>query len=110
MVGVLSDRWSHTWCKVTQCCTVVVKPCIYPDVTSRSRYAICDCGAYMYRLYHEAEVSTGFIHRGPKAPRCVNRVETDTEWYNRLVPWSCIKGALKRKSLRNRTTRDSAKR
>ena len=28
----------------------------------------------MYRLYHEVEVSTGFTHRGPKAPRlCKSR-------------------------------------
>ena len=35
----------------------------------------------MYRLYHEVELSTGFIHRGLKAPRCVNRVEADTMGY-----------------------------
>ena len=34
---------------------------------------------YMYRLYHEVEVSTRFTHRGPEARGCVNRVETDTE-------------------------------
>ena len=28
----------------------------------------------MYRLYHEVEVSSRFIHRG-----CVNRMETDTK-------------------------------
>ena len=42
----------------------------------------------MYRLYHEVEVSTWFIHRGPEARGCVNHVGTDTEWYNRLVPWA----------------------
>ena len=38
---------------------------------------------HKYRLYHEVEVSTWFTHRG-----CVNHVGTDTEWYNRLVPWA----------------------
>ena len=32
----------------------------------------------------------GFIHQEPKALRCVNCVETDTEWYNWLVLWSCF--------------------
>ena len=32
---------------------------------------------YKYRLHHEAEVSTGFTHRGPEARGCVNRVETE---------------------------------
>ena len=40
-----------------------------------------------YRLYHEVEVSTRFTHRGPKARGCVTHVETDTKWYNRLIPW-----------------------
>ena len=43
---------------------------------------------FMYRLYHEVEVSTWFTHRGPEARGCVNHVGTDTEWYNRLVPWA----------------------
>ena len=34
---------------------------------------------YMYRLYHEVEVSTRFIHRGPQARGCINHVGTDTE-------------------------------
>ena len=29
-----------------------------------------------------------FTHQGPQARGCVNRVETDTEWYNRLIPWA----------------------
>ena len=37
----------------------------------------------MYRLHHEVEVS---IHWGPEVLGCVNHIETDTEWYNRLVP------------------------
>ena len=40
------------------------------------------------RLYHEVEVSTWFTHWGPEARGCVNHVETDTKWYNRLVPWA----------------------
>ena len=42
----------------------------------------------MYRLYHEVEVSTWFTHQGQQARGCVNRVETDTEWYNWLIPWA----------------------
>ena len=42
-----------------------------------------------YRLHHEVEVSMLFTHRGPKARGCVNHIETDTEWCNQLVPWSC---------------------
>ena len=38
----------------------------------------------MYRLYHEVEVSMWFTHQGSEA----RGVETDTEWYNRLVPWA----------------------
>ena len=52
---------------------------------------------YEYRLYHEVEVSSRFTHWGPEARGCVNHEETDTEWYNRLVPratwpWQCIYG------------------
>ena len=45
---------------------------------------------HMYRIYHEVEVSTIYTPKaaGPTSG-CVNRVwETDTEWYNRLVPWA----------------------
>ena len=42
----------------------------------------------LYRLYHEVEISTWFTHWGPEARGCVNHVETDTEWYNQLVPWA----------------------
>ena len=33
---------------------------------------------YKYRLHHEVEVSTGFIHRGPEARGCENPVETES--------------------------------
>ena len=39
----------------------------------------------VYNLY--VEISTGFTHQGPQARGCVNHVETNTEGYNRLVPW-----------------------
>ena len=41
-----------------------------------------------YKSYHEVEVSMWFTHRGLEVPGCVNHVGTDTEWYNRLVPWA----------------------
>ena len=46
----------------------------------RLYHSICTCpywSIYMYRLYHEVEVSTGFTHRGPEARGCVNGVETE---------------------------------
>ena len=60
-------------------------------VTTTYAQVHCKYKMFMYRLYHEVEVSTGFTHRGPEvevstgfthrgpeARGCVNRVETST--------------------------------
>lgn len=39
------------------------------------------------RSYHSVEVSMWFAHQGPEAQCCIlYHIETDSEWYNRLVP------------------------
>ena len=63
----------------------------YELYTPSPRYArpsVTYLGVDMYRLSHEVEVSTWLTHRGPEAQGCVTHIGTDTEWYNRLVPWA----------------------
>ena len=44
-------------------------------------------------VYHEVEVSTRFTLRGPQARGCVNRVGSDTEWYNPATcTWHGLRG------------------
>ena len=59
-----------------------------PNIYHMVRAMLRQVHVAKYRIYHNVEVSTGFAHRGPQARGCVNRVETDTEWYNWLVPWT----------------------
>ena len=41
-----------------------------------------------YRLYHKVEVFMWFTQWESQAQGCVNHMETDTEWYHWLVPYT----------------------
>ena len=85
-----ADQTSWLFCKKSfiHCASTDIRLTISPTVVVCRALLLRRRAYNKYRLYHEVEVSTWFTHQGPEARGCVNRIGTDTEWYNRLVPWA----------------------